>query len=179
MRTRRRNRQIGTESSRQMTRRQLLSGLAAAGAVGLTEPTDMSQRPRPRQPPPPAVCGHATPRLCLRPGIPAGPEAAAARVRDQDRHEGGPGDPELPGLQPAAEMELSGGGGSNDVMTLVFIQSSKWINAKFATDLTPIIEDAKLTERAGLALEDFSPGALESFSGARRSTVCPISPVAP
>ena len=162
MRTRRLSQHIGTESRRQMTRRQLLSGLAAAGAVGLTGAYGHVAKAAAAS----ATQPYAGTQLRVSVFDQAYPQALKRRLPEFEAKTGMKVDLEIlsfPVYNQRAEMELSGGGGSNDVMTLVFIQSSKWINAKFATDLTPIIEDAKLTERAGLALEDFSPGALGIF----------------
>ena len=166
MRTRKPNNRIGSRFAQQMSRRQLISGLAAAGAVGLTGHAAKALAAAPSQAPAASVKPYAGTQLRVSVFDQAYPQALKKRLPEFEANTGMKVDLEIlsfPVYNQRAEMELSGGGGANDVMTLVFIQSSKWINARFTTDLTPIIEDAKLTEKASLAMEDFSPGALGIF----------------
>ena len=172
MRTRRPTSRTGYRFAHQMTRRQLLSALVA-GAAGLTGVAGHGAKvwaaAAPQAPAAP-VKSYAGTQLRVSVFDQAYPQALKKRLPEFEAKTGMKVDLEIlsfPVYNQRAEMELSGGGGANDVMTLVFIQSSKWINAGFATDLNPIIEDAKLTDGASLALEDFSPGALGIFRRGR------------
>lgn len=56
---------------------------------------------------------------------------------------------------PRIDMELAGGTGALDVVQCVFIWSGKWIGANWATDLTPLINDPQMTDKAKLDVADF------------------------
>lgn len=69
----------------------------------------------------------------------------------------------FPVLNQRADLELSSGSGAYDVMQMIFIRAGRWIGAGWVEPLTPYIEDATLTDKKELALDDFLPGALVSF----------------
>jgi multiple sugar transport system substrate-binding protein len=62
-----------------------------------------------------------------------------------------------------ADLELSSGSGSVDVMNLTFIFAGKWIEAGWCTDLTPLLGDAQMTRPGEVEVEDFIGGAIEPF----------------
>jgi multiple sugar transport system substrate-binding protein len=62
-----------------------------------------------------------------------------------------------------ADLELSSGSGSVDVMNLTFIFSGKWIEAGWCTDLTPLLNDSNMTRPDEVEVNDFTAGAITPF----------------
>jgi multiple sugar transport system substrate-binding protein len=56
-----------------------------------------------------------------------------------------------------SDLELSGGTGAVDAMTLVFAQSGRWIGAGWPEDLTPFIKDSNFD------IDDLLPGPLAAM----------------
>lgn len=61
------------------------------------------------------------------------------------------------------DLELSSATGALDVVNLTFIWSGKWIGANWTTELTPLINDASLTDKAAVDVPDFLGGAIGPF----------------
>jgi len=62
-----------------------------------------------------------------------------------------------------SDLELSAGAGAYDFVWVVFVLTSRWINAKWLAPLNPLMENPKITDKALLALDDFSPKLLGTF----------------
>jgi len=62
-----------------------------------------------------------------------------------------------------ADLELSSGSGSVDVMNLTFIFSGKWIEAGWCTDLAPMLSDSGMTKPGEVEPNDFTAGAITPF----------------
>ena len=62
-----------------------------------------------------------------------------------------------------SDLELSAGAGAYDFVWVVFVLTSRWINAKWLAHLTPLMENPKITDKSLLALDDFAPKLLGTF----------------
>ncbi len=69
----------------------------------------------------------------------------------------------FPVLNQRADLELSSSSGAYDVIQMIFIRSGRWMAAGWAEPLNPFIDDANLTDKQELALDDFLPGAQAPF----------------
>lgn len=66
----------------------------------------------------------------------------------------------FPVLNQRGDLELSSGSGAYDVLQMIFIRSGRWITAGWAEPLNPFIDDANLTDKGELAVDDFLGGAM-------------------
>src|SRR5579883_1720477 len=66
-------------------------------------------------------------------------------------------------LNQRADLELSSGSGTYDMVQLIFIRSGRWIGAGWVEDLMPYINNPKLTDQKALDLPDFVAGSLNPF----------------
>jgi multiple sugar transport system substrate-binding protein len=69
----------------------------------------------------------------------------------------------FPVLNQREDLELASGSGAYDVMQMIFIRSGRWIGAGWAEPLNPFIENAQLTDKTALDVNDFVPGAMAPF----------------
>jgi len=62
-----------------------------------------------------------------------------------------------------SDLELSAGAGAYDFVWVVFVLTSRWMNAKWLAPLTPLMDNPKITAKEILALDDFAPRLLGTF----------------